>query len=68
MSRAESRSLIVRLNEWAGQPAYSYRHDWDEGDLVVWDNTSSMHRVIPYPEDSGRKMHRTSVAGVEKVG
>jgi hypothetical protein len=33
------------------------------GDLVVWDNCGALHRVIPYAQDSGRKMHRTSVAG-----
>ena len=67
MGLPEGRALLTRLVEWAAQPAYSYRHQWQEGDLVVWDNTGSLHRVIPYDEDSGRRMHRTSVAGVEGV-
>jgi alpha-ketoglutarate-dependent taurine dioxygenase len=57
------RALIHRLNEWAGQPDFSYTHDWKEGDLAVWVNTAAMHRVIPYDDDSGRMMHRTSVGG-----
>lgn len=67
MSKAEGRALLARLLEWTAQPAFTYRHHWQQGDLVVWDNTGALHRVIPYAPDSGRTMHRTSVAGVEKV-
>jgi len=63
----EGRALIERLTEWAVQPDFTYRHDWREGDFVVWDNTGAMHRVVPYAEESGRLMHRTSIAGVERV-
>ncbi len=63
----EGRALLVRLQEWAAQPDYSYRHEWQEGDFVVWDNTGAMHRVIPYDRKSGRMMHRTSIGGHESV-
>jgi alpha-ketoglutarate-dependent taurine dioxygenase len=65
--KAEGRALLARLLEWAAQPAYSYRHQWQEGDLVVWDNCGALHRVVPYATNSGRLMHRTSVAGTELV-
>jgi alpha-ketoglutarate-dependent taurine dioxygenase len=65
LPKAEGRALLARLLEWAAQPAYSYRHQWQEGDLVVWDNCGALHRVVPYAANSGRLMHRTSVAGVE---
>ena len=61
------RSLLVRLQEWAAQPAFSYRHEWQEGDFVIWDNCGCMHRVVPYDENSGRRMHRTSIVGEERV-
>jgi alpha-ketoglutarate-dependent taurine dioxygenase len=67
MSQAEGRALLARLLEWTAQPAFTYRHHWQEGDLVVWDNCGALHRVIPYATDSGRTMHRTSVAGIEAV-
>lgn len=67
MGLPEGRALLTRLVEWAAQPEFTYRHQWQEGDLVVWDNTGALHRVIPYDADSGRRMHRTSVAGVEDV-
>lgn len=61
------RSLLVRLQEWAAQPAFSYRHEWQEGDLVIWDNCGVMHRVVPYDENSGRRMKRTTIMGEERV-
>lgn len=61
------RALLVRLAEWAAQPAYSLRHKWTEGDFVIWDNTGAMHRAIPYAKSTGRMMHRTSVAGTESI-
>jgi alpha-ketoglutarate-dependent taurine dioxygenase len=59
---AEGRALLERLQEWTVQRELVYRHDWREGDLVVWDNASALHRVIPYDRASGRLMHRTNVA------
>src|SRR3546814_14799955 len=47
MPRAEGRALLMRLLEWASQPAFSYSHQWQEGDLVIWDNCGALHRVIP---------------------
>lgn len=67
MPLAQGRALLARLLEWAGQPDFSYSHEWQEGDLVMWNNCGALHRVIPYDRDSGRMMHRTSLAGVEAV-
>jgi len=64
---AHGRSLLIRLQEWAAQPAFSYRHEWSEGDLVIWDNWGVMHRVVPYDESSGRRMHRTTIMGEERM-
>lgn len=61
------RAMLVRLQEWAAQPAYSLRHKWTKGDFVIWDNTGAMHRAIPYDKSTGRMMHRTSIAGSETV-
>ena len=61
------RAMLVRLQEWAAQPAYSLRHKWSKGDFVIWDNTGAMHRAIPYESSTGRMMHRTSIAGAEPI-
>lgn len=64
-SHAEGRALLARLLDWAAQPAFTYLHDWEDGDCVIWDNTCALHRVVPYAMDSGRMMHRTTIAGIE---
>jgi alpha-ketoglutarate-dependent taurine dioxygenase len=66
-SQAEGRAILARLLEWTVQPAFTYRHNWSEGDCVIWDNTCALHRVIPYAMDSGRMMHRTTIAGTEQL-
>ena len=68
MPLATGRSLLARLSEWAAQPAYSYSHEWQEGDFVIWNNCGVMHRVVPYEDDSGRSMHRTTIMGTERLG
>lgn len=62
-----SRALLARLRDWATQPQFVYRHEWRPGDLLIWDNTGTMHRALPYPADSGRLMHRTILAGEEPM-
>jgi alpha-ketoglutarate-dependent taurine dioxygenase len=62
MELAYGRALITRLTEWATQPDFVYQHQWQEGDFVIWSNTGALHRVVPYARDSGRMMHRTSIA------
>lgn len=66
MGLPQGRALIRRLTEWAAQPAFTYSHDWKSGDFVIWDNCGVMHRVVPY-DDERRTMHRTTLAGDERV-
>jgi alpha-ketoglutarate-dependent taurine dioxygenase len=67
MPGPHGRALLTRLQQWASQPEFVYRHDWQIGDLVIWDNQGLMHRVVPYT-DQNRSMHRTVIAGSEKTG
>jgi len=67
MALDKGRALLCRLCEWATQPQYVYRHQWTIGDLVIWDNTGTLHRATPYGEDSGRRMHRTTLVGEEPL-
>ena len=63
----QSRALLARLRDWATQSRYVYRHEWQCGDLLIWNNTGTMHRALPYAADSGRLMHRTILAGEEPL-
>ena len=64
----ESRALLTKLTEWAAQPDFTYSHEWQEGDFVIWNNCGLMHRVVPYEVDCGRMMHRTTIMGTERLG
>jgi alpha-ketoglutarate-dependent taurine dioxygenase len=67
MHPVDSYELLQRLMDHATQPQYVYRHDWRMNDMVMWDNTGTMHRVRPYPADSGRLLHRFTLNGVEPI-
>ncbi len=68
MTIPAGRSLLAKLTEWAAQPDFTYSHDWQPGDFVIWNNCGLMHRVVPYDEESGRTMHRTTIMGSERLG
>ena len=65
MDKTESDQLLQELLAWATQPKFVYRHEWTPGDMLIWDNTGVLHRAEPYPVDSGRLMHRTTLLGEE---
>ena len=61
----ESTAMLVGLREWATSPRFSYSHAWKAGDLVMWDNTGTMHRAESYDPTCGRLMLRTKLEGDE---
>jgi alpha-ketoglutarate-dependent taurine dioxygenase len=67
MHPAESHDLLERLMRHATQDQYVYRHKWQLGDLVIWDNTGAMHRVLPFDKESGREFHRCTLNGEEPI-
>ena len=67
MPAGESRALVAKLTEHSTRREIVYSHEWQVGDLVIWDNCGTMHRVIPYDAASGRMMHRTTLHGVEAI-
>ena len=67
MDQGEGDALIARLIAHAEQPQFTYRHTWSMGDVVMWDNTGTMHRVTPFDVDSGRRLHRVTLKGREPV-
>jgi len=61
----KSAELLVGLREWATSEPFSYSHPWSVGDLVIWDNTGTMHRAETYDPSCGRMMLRTKLMGEE---
>jgi taurine dioxygenase len=64
MPEGEALDLIAELDAHCVRPEFLYRHRWQVGDLVMWDNASAMHLAIcDYALPERRLMHRTTVIG-----
>ena len=57
----ESEQLLDRI--WAYVGTSIYRHRWALGDLVLWDNRTTMHRRDAFDPSERRIMHRTQIKG-----
>jgi taurine dioxygenase len=57
----ESERLLDEL--WSYAAAVVYRHQWALGDLVLWDNRTTMHRRDAFDSTTRRVMHRTQIKG-----
>ena len=66
MPEDEALDLIAELDAHCVRSEFCYRHRWQVGDLVMWDNASAMHLAIcDYALPERRVMHRTTVIGSE---
>ena len=64
MPEDEAVGLIAELDAHCVRPEFLYRHKWQIGDLLMWDNAASMHLAIcDYALPERRLMHRTTVIG-----
>ena len=60
----ESLALISALANHIVKPEFVYRHKWQVGDVLVWDNCTVQHRaVMDYDLPYRRLMWRTTVKG-----
>lgn len=67
MEHKESALLLNGLREWATSEPFHYSHTWSVGDMVMWDNTGTLHRARPYDPNCGRELHRTKLEGEEPI-
>jgi len=64
LSLAESEALLDELWAHACQPQFAFRQQWQVGDVILWDNRSTLHRRDSFDPASRRRMHRTQIKGV----
>lgn len=68
VDEAESQALLAAAMAVALAPEMEHRHKWRPGDIVIWDNRSTMHRACPFDtENTRRLLHRTTIAGERPV-
>ena len=63
----EGAAILQDLLDRATTPDLVLQHVWTKGDVVMWDNTGTMHRGRPYTSESGRDMHRFTLVGHEPI-
>jgi taurine dioxygenase len=58
---AESEAMLDELWAIATREEFAWGNEWQVGDLVLWDNRSTMHRRDPFDPNMRRVMHRTQI-------
>jgi len=61
MDEASGAALLGEIYEFATQSEFVYRHHWQVGDALLWDNGFTMHRREPFDPSARRLMKRTTI-------
>ena len=68
LSNDEAIDLLERLVAHTRQPEFHYFHQWQEGDMILWDNWRAMHCATGTKAGIERVIHRTTIAGDATLG
>ncbi|MCA9501563.1 MAG: TauD/TfdA family dioxygenase [Spirochaetaceae bacterium] len=68
MGREEGDALLTELVDHTLDGRFTYVHDWEEGDMILWDNWRTMHMAFGSPPGQQRVVHRTTMAGEHRTG
>jgi alpha-ketoglutarate-dependent 2,4-dichlorophenoxyacetate dioxygenase len=62
----EGRMFLHELIEHATRPQFVYRHAWRSGDVVIWDNRTTMHRASAFDDRSHKRdMRRVTTLDID---
>src|SRR2546423_2076603 len=67
MELADSEALLDTLWAHVAEPRFAMCHEWQVGDLLMWNNLSVLHRRDPFDSTARRVMHRTQIKGNERI-
>ena len=67
LSVPESEALLDALWAHATQPRFAMCHEWQVGDVLMWNNLSVLHRRDPFDPKARRVMHRSQIKGSERI-
>ena len=63
MEIEESERLLDELWAHCAKPEFAWTHQWNVGDLLIWDNRCAIHRRDSFDGRQRRVMHRTQIKG-----
>ena len=61
MDDADAVPLLIELYQWQTRPEFLYRHAWQPGMLLMWDNRSVLHAATGGYDGHDRLLHRTTI-------
>lgn len=62
MVLAEAIALLTELAQWQVRDEFQYRHRWEPGMVLLWDNRAVLHKATGGYEGHRRELHRTTIA------
>jgi taurine dioxygenase len=68
LSNDEAVDLLQRLVEHTRKSEFHYFHQWQKGDMVLWDNWRAMHCATGTKPGVERVIHRTTIMGDVALG
>lgn len=68
MPQDEAKEVLESVRQHLLKPEFIYRHRWNVGDLVMWDNCSCIHKATgDFELPLRRRMHRTTLRGTVPI-
>ena len=68
MEKPDTILFVNDLIEHSTKEKYLYTHNWDENDLIIWDNRQSMHRGLYFDDQNEiRDVRRTTISGTDML-
>lgn len=64
----ESDDLLHEIMDYATDPKFAYWHEWQIGEMVLWDNWRMLHSAAGCAPTEQRWMERTTIAGDYGLG
>ncbi len=65
---AESVALLDELIDFCTRPPFTYSHQWEVGDVLIWDQRAVLHRGTPWPEEQPRTLSSICTTATEADG
>jgi taurine dioxygenase len=67
LEQSEALNLLKNLYSHATNPELIYKHKWEDGDLLVWNNVTTMHCATPIDNSQERLLYRVLIKGIVPV-
>lgn len=64
LSESDSAAILQEIYRHAVRPEFCYRHRWREGDLVIWNNFTTLHYAVNDYDGFDRLLYRTTYRNI----